>query len=260
MEIRGENLEAASAVFFGKIAATFKINSSEMIVALVPRWAETSIVTVAFPGGRASSATAFLVQNDPRVPEDVGWKSGYVNPVRPPAEFSSALLWGIAIADTREKDFAAAQVEIAATQLTCRVDGKDWVLNDDVGKVRGGLYARHPWFGGRDAHDAMPVENSASAQAVILRVGERPERIWHFWSTSPRAALPAGKLEGCTVKVRARISRGALVQIGMDYWRSPAALWAGPDVNNHEAGASDWYFPSEQWQDIVFTDIGGPPF
>jgi hypothetical protein len=105
----------------------------------------------------------------------------------------------------------------------------------------------------------MPIEHGAD-KTVVMRVGTRPERVWHFWSASPRPALPPGKLEGCTVNARVKIYKGALVQIGMDYWRSQTALWAGPDVNNHEAGASNWYFPSEKWQDIRFTDVGGLQF
>ena len=79
-----------------------------------------------------------------------------MNPVPPPRDFKSALLWGIAIADTRVPGYESAEVEIASTQLTCRVDGKDVILNDDTGNVRGGLYRRNPWFG-TDQHDPMPV-------------------------------------------------------------------------------------------------------
>ena len=39
-----------------------------------------------------------------------------------------------------------------------------------------------------------------------------------------------------------------------------ATIAYGAGGNNHEAGASNWYFPSEQWQEAVFTDIGGPQF
>jgi hypothetical protein len=105
----------------------------------------------------------------------------------------------------------------------------------------------------------MPLTYDQSSHSVVLRVGQSPDRVWHFWSPSPRAALPSGKLEGCTVKARVRISQGALLQMGVDYWRSPTIAY-GPGGNNHEAGASNWYFPSEQWQEAVFTDIGGPQF
>jgi hypothetical protein len=213
---------------------------------------------VVTPRGRASSPFAFVVTNDPRVPEEVTYKAGYVNPVRPPDDFKSALLWGIAIADTRIPGHESAKVEIASTQLTCRVDGKNVILNDDIGAVRGGLYRRDPWFG-VDQHDPMPMAHDAENHAVVLPVGQRSDRVWHFWSASPRAALPGGNLEGCIVTARVKITPGALLQIGMDYWRTPT-IGYGTGGNNHEAGASNWYFPSDQWQEAVFTDIGGPQF
>lgn len=162
------------------------------------------------------------------------------------------MLWGIAIADNRVPGYERATVEIAETRLTCRVDGNDVVLNDDHGDMRGGLYSRHPWFG-TDAHDAMPMRHS-DKRAVILDVGARPDRVWHFWAASPRVAIPEGKFEGCKVTVRVRISRGALLQIGFDYWRD-ATVEYGTGGNNHEAGASDWYLPSEKWQEAEFSDI-----
>lgn len=191
--------------------------------------------------------------SDPRIPREVRYKSAYINLTPRPPEFTSAMLWGIAIADTRLPGFENAEVEIARTQLTCRVDGRDVTLNDDRGNVRGGLYRRYPWFG-TDAHDAMPLAYSNAHSAVILRVGERPDVVWHFWAASPRASLPAGNLRGCTVIVRAKISRGALLQVGFDYWRN-SAVGYGTGGNNHEAGASNWYFPSDQWQEAEFTDI-----
>lgn len=187
------------------------------------------------------------------IPPEVKVKTRYVNPTPKPPEFTSAMLWGIAIADTRVSGYEQARVEIAATRLTCRIDGKDVVLDDDAGSVRGGLYRRHPWFG-TDAHDPMPLSYSADHGSVILAVGTRPDRVWHFWAASPRAAIPAGELEGCTVKVRARISRGALLQIGFDYWRDTTTGY-GTGGNNREAGASDWYLPSKEWREAEFSDV-----
>lgn len=198
-------------------------------------------------------SVACLSQTDSRVPPEVKFKSGYVDSVGKPPGFTSAMLWGIAIADTRVAGFEKAQVEVAEAELSCRVDGKDIMLNDDRGDVRGGLYRRIPWFG-TDAHDPMPVAYSDKPRAVVLDVGERADRVWHFWAASPRAAIPPGHLEGCSVKVRARVSSGALLQVGMDYWRN-ATIGYGPGGNNHEAGASDWYFPSPGWQEATFTDV-----
>jgi hypothetical protein len=196
---------------------------------------------------------ACLSQTDSRVPPEVKFKSGYINSVAKPPDFTSAMLWGIAIADTRVLGFDKAQVEIAETRLSCRVDGKDVVLNDDRGDVRGGLYQRIPWFG-TDVHTPLPLSYAQDHRAVVLRVGDQPDRVWHFWAASPRMTLPPGHLEGCSVKVRARISSGALLQVGMDYWRN-ATVGYSSGGNNHEAGASDWYFPSSDWQEATFTDV-----
>jgi hypothetical protein len=258
VEISGKNLQEASAVFFGTTNSAFSLVSPEELITLIPHQSTTSILTVVTPRGRASSPFAFVISNDPRVPGEVSYKAGYVNPVSPPRDFKSALLWGIAIADTRVPGHESAEVEIASTQLTCRVDGKDVILNNDTGNVRGGLYRRNPWFG-TDEHDPMPLTHDVVSHAVVLPVGQRPDRVWHFWSPSPRAALPTGNLEGCTVKARVKISPGALLQMGMDYWRTPTIAY-GLGGNNHEAGASNWYFPSTQWQEAIFTDIGGTRF
>jgi len=157
-----------------------------------------------------------VAQTDPRIPDEVRHKSGYINPAPRPPEFTSAMLRGIAIADTRVPGYESARIEIAHTQLACRVNGRSIVLNDDTGKIRGGLYSRHPWFA-TDAHDPIPLAYSTDKKAVILSVGQRVDRVWHFWSASPRARIPRGYLEGCTVKARVRISRGALLQMGLDY-------------------------------------------
>jgi IPT/TIG domain-containing protein len=258
VEISGTNLAQAIAVLFGTSPATFKVISSDKVIAIVPRWVAQDLVTVLTPQGRATSPIAFVVRNDPRVPDDVGWKGGYVNAVPPPWPFHSVLLWGIAIADPRVPGFESAKVEIASVHLSCRVDGKDVVLTDDSGSLRGGLYLRNPWFARGNFHDTLPFDYDVNHEIVILHVGERTDRVWHFWPRSARPTIPAGKFEGCSVRVRARISPGALLQVGMDYWRDAKVPWAGSDGNNHEAGASNWYLPSPEWQEATFTDIGGP--
>ena len=93
VEITGKNLQGASAVFFGSIDYTFTLRSPEEITMLIPHKSVTSTISVVTPRGRASSPFAFAVSNDPRVPEEVSYKAGYVNPVAPPRDFKSALLW-----------------------------------------------------------------------------------------------------------------------------------------------------------------------
>ncbi len=258
VEINGQNLAGISAVLFGATAAVFQLDSPQKLVAIGPHRVSTSNIVVIVPGGRGASPSPFMVVNDPRIPHEVSYKAGYVNPVSAPANFSSARLWGIAIADTRVAGHESAQIEIAWTRLTRQVDGREVVLNDDRAQVHGGLYQRQPWFAS-DAHDPIPLHYDLRHHSVVLAVGQRSDRVWHFWSPSPRAALPVGKVEGCTVHARVLISPGALLQVGMDYWRSPTIPY-GTGGNNHEAGASNWYFPSPLWQEATFTDIGGPQF
>ncbi len=179
-----------------------------------------------------------------------GYKSGYVNPVPKPSDFISAMLWGIANADTRVHGDEKAQIELRIPHSPAA-----WTavtLNDDSGNVRGRLCRRLPWFG-NDAHDPIPLARSKD-HGVILRVGTRPDCVWHLWAASPRAALAPGHFEGCRVKARVRISKGAVLQMGMDYRRNPT-IGFGSAGNNHEAGASNWYFPSEDQQEAIFTDI-----
>lgn len=258
VEIIGRNLQEVRRVVFGATGADFKTISAEELLAIVPHRTATSTITVITPQARAASPFPFAVLSDPRVPDEASYKSGYVNSTPAPEGFSSVLLWGIAIADTRVSGYSSATIEVAWTQLSCRSDGREVVLNDDRGKVRGGLYRRNPWFG-IDDHEPMPLVFDPANHAVVLHVGQRPDRVWHFWPLSPRPALPSGRLEGCTVKARVRVSSGALLQMGMDYWRNPTVGY-GAGGNNHEAGASNWYFPSEGWQEAEFTDIGGPRF
>jgi hypothetical protein len=257
IEITGTHLQEVSRVVFGTTGADFKIISAEELIAIVPHRTVTAVITLITPQARAASPFAFVIESDPRVPDEVSYKAGYVNSTPAPEGFSSVLLWGIAIADTRVPGYASATVEVAWTQLSCRVDGREMVLNDDRGAVRGGLYRRNPWFGIND-HEPLPMAFDPANHAVVLHVGQRPDKVWHFWPPSLRRLLPEGRLEGCTVRARVKISPGALLQMGMDYWRNPTIVYGPGD--SHEAGASNWYFPSERWQEAEFTDIGGVKF
>jgi hypothetical protein len=259
VEIKGSNLGGIRTVRFGGTPALFRINSGTSVIALVPMHAPSGPVTMVGLNTRIESAAPFRVENDPRIPDEVRYKTGYVNILPKPSNFNVVLLWGIVIADTRVPGFEEAHVEIAWTQVSCRLDGREVTLRHDGAKVRGGLYIRQPWFL-NNAHEAMklspPVDAGASGTPfVTLPVGRRADRIWHFWSASGRTMVPTGHLESCTSRARVRISPGALLQLGMDYWRDSDSLWAPHSKNNYEAGASQWYFPSADWQDVAFTDI-----
>jgi hypothetical protein len=162
------------------------------------------------------------------------------------------MLWGIAIADTRVAGHKNATVEIKSTQLTCRVEGTEFVLNKDSGAVRGGYIAASRGWGRMCTIPCLSTIPNTVAQSYFA--SESVLIAYAFWGRFSRAAIPRGHLEGCRVKIRAKISQGALLQVGFDYWRDPIVGY-GPGGNNREAGASNWYFPSPAWQEATFSDI-----
>jgi hypothetical protein len=174
--ITGRNLQGASDVTLGASSSIFTVVSPEQVLTRIAHKSVTSPITVVTPLGRASSPFAFVVSNDPRVPSEVSFKAGYVNAIPVPRDFRSAMLWGIAIADTRVTGYQTAAVQIASTQLSCRANGTDVILNDDNGNVRGGLYRRDPWFAGNQS-EPMPVAHDLVNHVVVLSVGQRPDRI-----------------------------------------------------------------------------------
>jgi hypothetical protein len=103
----------------------------------------------------------------------------------------------------------------------------------------------------------MPLAYDQTSHTVVLKVGQRPDRVWHFWS--PLASSRAASRRARRLHGQSPHRQGARLQMGMDYWRLPTIPY-GLGGNNHEAGARNWYFPSAQWQEAVFTDIGGPKF
>jgi hypothetical protein len=60
-------------------------------------------------------------------------------------------------------------------------------------------------------------------------------------------------IERCWIEVRCRITGSALIQLGIDYWKDTTVEWKGYNVNNTEAGVSDWYFNSNEWATLNFA-------
>jgi hypothetical protein len=139
VEITGKNFQGASPVLLGTSSAAFSLISPETLVTLIPHKSITSTITVVTPQVRASSPFAFVIANDPRVPDEVSYKTGYVNAVAPPRDLKSGATLGNRNRRHPRPGHESAEMEIASTQLICRVDGKGVILNDNQGNVRGGL-------------------------------------------------------------------------------------------------------------------------
>ncbi|AGY56523.1 hypothetical protein GKIL_0276 [Gloeobacter kilaueensis JS1] len=205
--------------------------------------------------GIFGSVCSAQVATDP-FPPDVSsaHRRGYVQDMSPPSGWSAITWWGIALQDTRQN--ATSTVEIDYVRLYCTVDGRRTQLSETKSALGGGLYLRSPWFGNNDYHEPMPMlpQTASNQGSISFHPSDRPDRIWHFWSPGKRLQLPAGQVSNCGLEARLRLSGPALAQFGVDFWRDPQARWAGHEVNNHEAGRSQWLFATSppSWQTLTF--------
>lgn len=188
-----------------------------------------------------------------RVPGYVAHPAAYVNMLLPPHGFTAATPWfcGIHLDSPSETSY----IDLDYMRIFAVVAGQNTLLFSDdynaAGSVSGGLYLKHPWFGNGDYHEnEIPYTAFADSGFVRLITSDRNDRVWHLWNRN-RSLVPVNA-EKCWVEVRCRISGPAAVQIGMDFWRDMYATWNGLDVNNVEAGASNWYFQGDDWQIIRF--------
>lgn len=183
-------------------------------------------------------------------------RHAYYRYATPSPGFGAVIRWAQAVHDTPRT--GPSVVEVDWLRLWAVVDGRTVLLAADDYETFDpesrwfGLYLRKPWFGG-DSHTQMPVRYENGR--LVLHPSDHPDRVWHWWPTEyPRPTVPAGTrrvwFEG-----RVRITGPAQVQLGIDYWRTPTAQWAGLDVNNTEAGASDWFSAGADWQVI---SVGRP--
>ncbi|NLH51469.1 MAG: hypothetical protein GX459_01330 [Bacteroidales bacterium] len=188
------------------------------------------------------------------IPDEVAHKKGYIQYLTPPNNFKAVTGWITAIHDKRSPE--DSWIEIDYIRIYARFNGSDKLLSKNEyndGIAEGGLFMRQPWFGS-NYNIPIPYEFSSSG-CLILRTSSKPDNVWHVWNKQwPRAVVPPN-IERCWLEVKCRITGSALIQLGLDYWREPTSFYAGYNVNNIEAGVSDWYFKSGEW---VILDFAKP--
>lgn len=209
-----------------------------------------SCVLIAFHGcGHADSSTP------PYAPQESPHKVAYYRYATPPVGFTAAVGWmqAIDILGTG----ATSTVEVDWMRVHAVVNGIDTIILEDTfdvhtGAMDGyGLYSRNPWFAG-DKLAVMPF--TISNGTLMLNPGANPNRVYHWWNTS-RCLIDPGTTR-VWFEARVRVSGGAGVQAGLDYWKDLSAPYAGHNVNNTEAGTSNWYGNSTaEWQVI---SVGHP--
>jgi hypothetical protein len=186
-------------------------------------------------------------------------KTGYYRYALPPSGFTAVV--GFMHAIDIDGTGAASKVEVDWIQLYATINSVDvLILEDKYDSYTSamdwyGLYQRNPWYDG-DRLAAMPwaLENGS----LVLEPSLYPQLIFHWWNTA-RSSIPAGASR-VWFQARVRITGGAGVQTGIDYWKDLTATYAGPDANNREAGASDWFGNSTaDWQIITVGKPGASP-
>ncbi len=179
------------------------------------------------------------------IPPEVPHKEGYVTYLLPPDGFTAGLAWMQAIHDTNRP--GPSTVEVDWMRFYCIVNGDDVLLASDEydnSKIGGGLYTPFPEF---SYYGDIPAQFNLSKRHAVLTISEQPYYLWHWWNFLwPRASIPVDA-ERCFMEARVRIQGPAMVQAGLDYWREPDSEWDGTNVNNIEAGVSDWFFESDGW-------------
>ena len=189
-------------------------------------------------------------EDDSRIPPEVPVREARCDHPTPPNGFLAAVGWMQSIHDDRLDGRSKVEVDWMRLHVTLDDGTKVVLKSDDFSAATSpmtyyGLYQRIPWYAG-DKLENMPwtIDNGC----LVLKPSNRPDRIFHWWNTS-RTLVSHGV---CRVwfEARVRITGPALVQAGVDYWKDLTIGYGGFDVNNTEAGVSDWYFESPEWQTI----------
>lgn len=186
-------------------------------------------------------------------PEESPVKDGHYDLPAPPAGYPVGIGWLIALDDTGLD--GPSLVETDWMRLHAVVDGVDTVIAAEEfealpeDRPHYGLYRRQPWFGG-EYREPMPY--SLAEGKLVIEPDLRPDVVFHWWTK--RVVVPAGTSR-VWFEARVRITGGAHVQAGIDYWRQLDSRSTGPVVNNVEAGASLWECAADQW---LIVSVGKP--
>jgi hypothetical protein len=191
----------------------------------------------------------------PFAPTESPHKSAYLRYSTQPPGFNAVVGWMQAI-DIKGTGISS-KVEVDWLRVHATVNSMDTILLEETFDIHTsamdsfGLYNRNPWFDG-DKLALMPFTIQSST--LTLNPSLNSNRVFHWWNTS-RSLIPSGTSR-IWLEARVRITGGAGVQAGIDYWKDLTISYAGIDVNNTEAGASDWFGNSTtEWQIIT---VGHP--
>lgn len=256
---------ASHGTISGQNSQTVNLASNASAVTAIPdngyyfvNWTEGAVVVSTASQLHITNVTSnhtYIANFATFAPAEALYKSSYFRYPTPPAGYPAVV--GLMHAIDINGTGTPSKVEVDWMRLYGTVNGQTTLLYEDTFDTHTslmdwyGLYSRNPWYAG-DKLASMPfvIQNSS----LIIEPSLIPNRIYHWWNTS-RVLIPAGTTR-VWLEAKVRITGGAGVQAGLDYWVSTSASWNGTDVNNTEAGASNWYGNSTtDWQIIT---IGKP--
>ncbi|AGY57151.1 hypothetical protein [Gloeobacter kilaueensis] len=255
--LTGVNLLGTASVCFGVSAighncALFTSNGTTSVTAQIPTGARTGPIAVNTSIGTAYSPT-FALPDDPKIPDEAWTRWAYVSAPTPPAGYTSATPWGVAVFDTRSPAGSAGVVEVQNLKLTCDVNGVATTLADSATSyLGGGLYERDPWFANAESDNLpMPLAQNTSTASWYFAPNTVSDRIWHFWAGRANFSTSAS-VSNCHVYGKMRATGRALVQLGWDWWSSSTSPDQGYGANNVQGAQSPWIFVSPNWQEITY--------
>jgi hypothetical protein len=158
--------------------------------------------------------------------------------------------------------YSPGEVEIAWLQIeSLDAAGKVLATTQTLGRnVYGELDTRYPFWGigsptGNVVEPWAPRE--VRGDSLVIRPNTRADKIWHFYGTKQGLAAGAKTIR---VSAKVKITGGALLSIGSDWWRSvndTKSVWGpcnstDPRTTNSDGPQSRWYsLENPEWQTIV---------
>jgi hypothetical protein len=189
------------------------------------------------------------------IPEGAIWQKETIRRETPPDGFGAVVGWIVAATSapcvTKQ---SLAQIEIKSIKIlrceketNCETVIKEATFNGNKWPTfERALFPRIPnWFGETEGSRVRSYKNIDKINNGVLSIdlAKISRHIYHGW-TAPRSSVDQNTLY--FLEVTAKITGGAKLQIGMDYWRNLNAPYNGYDencngTNNCEAWISDWY-------------------
>ena len=209
-------------------------------------------------GNQISPGIGDKWNSNPKFPTELTEYHNYCRLQLPPNGFTTGLPWMQALHNGGPND--NSKVEVAYLRFYAHTASGDTLLFEDdysdnlelTAYDYGGTYLRYPFFFDEENYSwAMPAEiNNGN---LIIKTDTHKDRVFHWWS-SQRILIP-NNAQYVFTETKVKITGDACVQLAIDFWKDLTSPYAGLNINNTEAGVSDFIFEStsNDWQIITFS-------